>query len=82
MENNKIELKNFYQGQVELVVQSKLKEFQTQLDDAEKALKEELSRKELSIAKTAASHIQQISEKYKYNIHSVAFIIFDNTGTR
>jgi soluble cytochrome b562 len=64
MESNKMDLKNFYQGQVELVVQSKLKEFQNQLDEAEKALKAELSKKELSIAKTAASHIQQISEKY------------------
>ncbi|XP_044261954.1 protein FAM184A-like isoform X2 [Tribolium madens] len=68
LETNKLELKNFYQGQVELVVQSKLKEFQKQLDDAEKALKEELSRKELSIAKTAASHIQQISDKHSLEV--------------
>ncbi|EFA00864.1 centrobin isoform X2 [Tribolium castaneum] len=68
LETNKLELKSFYQGQVELVVQSKLKEFQKQLDEAEKALKEELSRKELSIAKTAASHIQQISEKHSLEV--------------
>ncbi|RZC34570.1 SMC N, IncA, CALCOCO1 and/or DUF3584 domain containing protein [Asbolus verrucosus] len=68
LENNKIELKNFYQGQVELVVQNKLKEFQKQLDEAEKALKDELTKKELSIAKTAASHIQQISEKHTLEI--------------
>lgn len=63
IDKNKLELKNFYQGQVELVVQTKLKEFQNQLNEAEKVLKSELAKKELQIAKTAADHIQQINEK-------------------
>lgn len=63
LDSNKIELKNFYQGQVELLVQNKLKEFQAQLDQAENNFKEEIKKRELSIAKTAALHIQQISEK-------------------
>lgn len=61
--SNKKELRNFYQGQVELLVQNKLKEFQTQLDDAEHKMKEQLEKKELEIAKSAALHIQQINDK-------------------
>ncbi|VEN64702.1 unnamed protein product [Callosobruchus maculatus] len=68
LESNKMELRNFYQGQVELLVQNKLKEFQGQLDQAETAFKEEVKKRELSIAKTAASHIQQLSEKYTLEI--------------
>lgn len=63
MGSNKKELRNFYQGQVELLVQNKLKEFQTQLDDAEHKMKEQLEKKELEIAKSAALHIQQINDK-------------------
>nr|CAI5828873.1 unnamed protein product [Callosobruchus analis] len=68
LESSKLELRNFYQGQVELLVQNKLKEFQGQLDQAETAFKEEVKKRELSIAKTAASHIQQLSEKYSLEI--------------
>lgn len=60
---SKIDLRNFYQGQVELLVQNKLKEFQSQLDKSEINFKEEIKKRELSIAKTAAVHIQQLSEK-------------------
>lgn len=63
LENSKMELRNFYQGQVEILVQNKLKEFQDQLDQAEKTFKEELKKREMSIAKTAAAHMQQVSEK-------------------
>ncbi|XP_049821127.1 repetitive organellar protein isoform X2 [Aethina tumida] len=66
--SNKIELRNFYQGQVELLVQNKLKEFQDQLDKAENSFKDELKRKELQIAKTAAIHMQQLTEKYALEI--------------
>lgn len=64
MEQHKIELRNFYQNQVETVVREKLREFQSQLDRAEGLLQEEVKNKELSIARTAALHIQSISEKY------------------
>lgn len=63
MEQHKAELRNFYQEQVESVVREKLREFQSQLDRAESLLQEEIKNKELSIAKTAALHIQSISEK-------------------
>ncbi|KAL3280256.1 hypothetical protein HHI36_017751 [Cryptolaemus montrouzieri] len=69
VETNKKELRNFYQGQVELLVQTKLKEFQKQLDDAEHKMKDELSKKELEIAKAAAMHIQQINDKYSLEIN-------------
>lgn len=59
-DQNKLELRNFYQGQMEILVQNKLKQFQSQLDKSESNFKE----KELAIAKTAAIHIQQMSEKY------------------
>lgn len=62
-EQNKMELRNFYQDQVELVVKDKLKEFQTQLDQAETSLQEELKKRETTIIKSAALHIQQLSEK-------------------
>lgn len=65
MEQHKTDLRNFYQNQVETVVRDKLREFQTQLDRAEGLLQEEIKNKELSIARTAAMHIQSISEKYK-----------------
>lgn len=64
MEQHKVELRNFYQNQVETVVREKLREFQSQLDRAEGLLQEEVRNKELSIARTAAMHIQNISEKY------------------
>lgn len=64
MEHHKTDLRNFYQNQVETVVRDKLREFQTQLDRAESLLQEEVKNKELSIARTAAMHIQSISEKY------------------
>ncbi|KAG5895372.1 hypothetical protein JTB14_029596 [Gonioctena quinquepunctata] len=68
MESNKVELRNFYQGQVEILVQNKLKEFQSQLDQAQANFKEDVKKREMSIAKTAAIHIQQISEKYSLEI--------------
>lgn len=63
LESNKVELRNFYQGQVEILVQNKLKEFQCQLDQTENNFKDEIKKREMAIAKSAASHIQQISEK-------------------
>lgn len=63
LEVHKTELRNFYQNQVETVVRDKLQEFQAQLERAENALQEELKNREFSIARTAAMHIQKISEK-------------------
>lgn len=63
LEQQKLELKNFYQDQVEQVVKEKLAEFQAQLDRAEATLQDDLKQRELSIAKTAATHIQKIAEK-------------------
>ncbi|KAJ8920372.1 hypothetical protein NQ315_005237 [Exocentrus adspersus] len=68
LDSNKLELRNYYQGQVEILVQNKLKEFQSQLDQAEKTFKEEVTKREMTVAKTAATHIQQVSEKYSLEI--------------
>ncbi|GJQ83172.1 hypothetical protein Trydic_g18199 [Trypoxylus dichotomus] len=67
-EKNKIDLRNFYQDQVEIVVRDKLKEFQAQLDKAESSLQEELKKRELTIAKSAAGHLQQIADKHSLEI--------------
>lgn len=58
-----MELRNFYQGQLELIVENKRKEMQNQLDRERESNLEEMKRKELSMAKTAANHIKEISEK-------------------
>lgn len=63
MDKTKSDLRDFYQQQVELLVQDKLKEFQSQLDRAETSLQDEINKRELSIAKTVATHIQQITDK-------------------
>lgn len=63
LEKNKNELRSFYQNQVEIVVRDKLKEFQEQLEKAEAGMQDELHNREFAIARTAASHIQQINEK-------------------
>lgn len=62
-EKNKLELRNFYQDQVEVVVRDKLREFQEQLERAENSMQDEIKSREFSVAKTAAHHIQQIQEK-------------------
>lgn len=63
MEKEKLELRSYYQNQVEKVVQDKLKEFQAEVDRVEAAMRAECRDRELSVAKSAASHIQQITEK-------------------
>ncbi|CAH0553285.1 unnamed protein product [Brassicogethes aeneus] len=68
LEANKSELRNFYQGQVEMLVQTKLKEFQNQLDKAEETFKEEIRKKELQVAKNAAIHMQSLTEKCSLEI--------------
>ncbi|XP_050294210.1 rho-associated protein kinase 1 isoform X3 [Anthonomus grandis grandis] len=63
VENTKLELRNFYQGQLELIVENKRKEMQSQLDKERQNCLEEIKKKELSMAKTAANHIKEISDK-------------------
>ncbi|CAH1134996.1 unnamed protein product [Ceutorhynchus assimilis] len=63
LENTKLELRNFYQGQLEIIVENKRKEMQTQLDQERQNSQEEIKRKELSMAKAAANHIKEVSEK-------------------
>lgn len=62
-DKTKHELRNFYQNQVEVVVRDKLKEFQEELENAEKAMQNEIKNRELNVAKTAAQHIQNLEEK-------------------
>uniref|UniRef100_A0A1Y1LAT1 Centrobin n=1 Tax=Photinus pyralis TaxID=7054 RepID=A0A1Y1LAT1_PHOPY len=71
MEQSKMELRNFYQDQVEMVVREKLREFQVQLEKAETSLQEELQNRELTVARSAAMHIQQIQEKHGMEIHLI-----------
>ncbi|KAK5649297.1 hypothetical protein RI129_000326 [Pyrocoelia pectoralis] len=71
IEQTKIELRNFYQDQVEVVVREKLREFQIQLEKAESSLQEELRNRELTVARSAAMHIQQITEKHVMEIHLI-----------
>jgi len=59
----KVELKKFYQDQVELVVKEKVQELQKELDAAKLNYYEELKTREMAIAKSAASHIQKLNEK-------------------
>ncbi|XP_028132505.1 myosin-13 isoform X2 [Diabrotica virgifera virgifera] len=67
-ELNKVDLRNFYQGQVELLVQNKLKEFQCQLDEQENKFKEEFTKKEKAISKSAAQFLHQILEKHSMEV--------------
>lgn len=62
-ERNKIELRNFYQQQVEVLVKDKLKEFQDQLEQAEKSLQDELQNREQVIARSAAKQLQKLTDK-------------------
>lgn len=59
----KTELRNFYQQQVELLVNDKLEEFQTHLEKTEQHLHEELQNREQIIAKTAAKQLQKLTDK-------------------
>ncbi|XP_030759827.1 putative leucine-rich repeat-containing protein DDB_G0290503 isoform X2 [Sitophilus oryzae] len=68
LESTKLELRNFYQGQLELIVENKRKEMQGQLDQERQKNLDEIKRKELSMAKTAANHIKEISEKCSLEI--------------
>lgn len=72
-DKSKTELRNFYQNQVEVVVKDKLKEFQEQLENAEKSMHEEIKHREITIARTAAQHIHNLEEKWVRYIKGVDF---------
>ncbi|KAF5292738.1 hypothetical protein FQA39_LY13897 [Lamprigera yunnana] len=69
MEQQKNELKSFYQDQVEIIIGEKLREFQSQLEKTETNFQKEIHNREISIAKTAATHLQQITEKHALEVH-------------
>lgn len=50
------------------MVREKLKEFREQLEEAENSLQEELKKRELAIVKSAATHIQEISNKHQLEV--------------
>ena len=58
-----MELREYYQDQLEIVVQDKLREFQEQLDNAETGLHKELEQREHAITEIASKQVKQISEK-------------------
>lgn len=64
----KFDLKEFYQGQVEKIVQEKLKEFQEQLSVAEKTLQKEVEEREKSVTEMAVKQVQQIVEKHMFEV--------------
>nr|XP_022906194.1 interaptin-like [Onthophagus taurus] len=67
-EKEKFDLKYFYQEQVERVVKEKLLDFQVQLERARGELEDDLKKREVIVAKTAATHIQQIADKHSLEI--------------
>lgn len=75
-----MELRNFYQGQLELIVENKRKEMQNQLDRERETSVEEMKRKELSMAKTAANHIKEISEKSVFWFHLLTERVLNDGG--
>ncbi|GLH04311.1 Uncharacterized protein GBIM_10041 [Gryllus bimaculatus] len=63
LEKSKSELRDYYQQQVEFVVQEKLAEFQTQLDTAEASLHQEMEEREKVALEAATKQIKHITEK-------------------
>jgi ABC-type transport system involved in cytochrome bd biosynthesis fused ATPase/permease subunit len=62
-ERIKVELREYYQEQLEVVVRDKLREFQEQLDAAETSLHKELEQREHALTEMASKQVKQISEK-------------------
>lgn len=57
------ELREIYQNQLDDVVKTKLKEFQSQLDAAEVAFQADLETRQRAIAECAARKIKSIIDK-------------------
>lgn len=64
-ERIKVELREYYQEQLEVVVRDKLREFQEQLDAAETSLHKELEQREHALTEMASKQVKQISEKHQ-----------------
>lgn len=63
LEKIKVELREYYQEQLEIVVRDKLREFQEQLDAAETSLHKELEQREHALNEMASKQVKEISEK-------------------
>jgi hypothetical protein len=63
LEKIKVELREYYQEQLEIVVRDKLQEFQKQLDAAETSLHKELEQREHAITEMASKQVKEISKK-------------------
>lgn len=69
LEIQKNDLKSYYQKQLEDAVMTKLKEFQTQLDTAEKVMDAEMKENERNIAEGYAKRIQRAEEQHKLEVN-------------
>ncbi|KAJ8977174.1 hypothetical protein NQ317_003114, partial [Molorchus minor] len=63
LEIAQMEYKNFYQGQLEALVASKVKEYEKQVEQAWKACTEEINKKQLSMTTSAVMHVQKVTEQ-------------------
>ncbi|KAJ9584802.1 hypothetical protein L9F63_020856, partial [Diploptera punctata] len=68
IEKEKLELKEFYQKQLDIVVNNKVEEFQRQLDAAEVDLHKEIEQREHAISEIASKQIKQITEKHQLEV--------------
>nr|CAD7443764.1 unnamed protein product [Timema bartmani] len=63
LEKVKVDLRDYYQREVEVVVRTKLAEFQGQLDSAEASLRQELEAREKVVTEIAQKQVKQIADK-------------------
>jgi hypothetical protein len=63
LEKIKVDLREYYQEQLEVVVRDKLQEFQKQLDAAETSLHKELEQREHAVTEMASRQVKEISGK-------------------
>lgn len=68
LENQRFALKSHYQQQLENLVEQKLKEFQSQLDNVEECIKQESKDRERLIAERAIKQLEMINEKNEQEI--------------
>nr|CAD7403061.1 unnamed protein product [Timema poppensis] len=68
LEKVKVDLRDYYQREVEVVVRTKLAEFQGQLDSAETSLRQELEAREKAVTEIAQKQVKQIADKHQLEI--------------
>nr|CAD7425966.1 unnamed protein product [Timema monikensis] len=68
LEKVKVDLRDYYQREVEVVVRTKLDEFQGQLDSAETSLRQELEAREKAVTEIAQKQVKQIADKHQLEI--------------